>query len=361
MDDNGSDSECSSLGLTSLDFTGVDWDDDTGASAGAEFCLTEEELRALEIEKRLLVAAKADDSESMEEAKNACSIPVSVQFQRLQHLAELVTAGKYVNALKSSSAKWLLAHDDDDDDDDDDDKKRSDIKNHYFWDRVQRKLTKIRTASECIEAEIIAIAAFNLFLQLNYTGPSMNDIKSSCVGDDKESLSLEGINPHACFTKYLQSSSDKKIHEENKTITSKRDTKYHNTVLSELAVDGMWPCNVVEAPYLLLLARSIFSHLVPLRTKTISLPRSWMMNNDEYLETIEPPDFLEIASKLIAAPMWSARATVAHGRLLLGDEPSQKLWEEVEAIFTRICLENEKCLVHNQQFKATGKDNEIHT
>jgi hypothetical protein len=39
------------------------------------------------------------------------------------------------------------------------------------------------------------------------------------------------------------------------------DTRYHNAVLSELAVDGMWPCQVAEAPYLLLLAHCILATL----------------------------------------------------------------------------------------------------
>lgn len=348
--ENDDDSKSSSFEFAALDLTGVEFGVD-----GVTFLLSEEDSGALEIEKRMLV--KVGESNSLdglnyqstkEPNSDTGSTSSSAQWQRLFHLAELVTDGKYANALKSPSAQWLLASDNDDDNDNDDD-------DDYFWNRVQRKLMKIQTVSECVEAEIVAVAAFNLFLQLNYTGPSLDDNKIN-DDDDKESFSLEGINPHVCFSNYLQSSSGKTFDETNHSITAKRDTKYHNTVLSELSVDGMLPCSVVEGPYLLLLARSILSNLVSVTAKSISLPKSWMASNDG--STNLPPKFLQITSKLVAASMWSARATVAHERLLIGDEPSDTLWKEVQAIFERRCLvdfnnQDEEYHIDSQKFKAT--------
>jgi hypothetical protein len=345
------DSKSTSFQFAPLDLTAVDFDGD-----GVAFLLSEEDSGALEIEKRMLVKVGELNSldglnypSTKKPNSDTGSTSSSAQWQRLFHLAELVTDGKYVNALNSPSAKWLLAVDDGDDNDRDDDD------NNYFWNRVQRKLMKIQTVSECVEAEIVAVAAFNLFLQLNYTGPSLDDNKINDV-DDKESFSLEGINPHVCFSNYLQSSSGKSFDETNHSITAKRDTKYHNTVLSELSVDGMLPCSVVECPYLLLLARSILSNLVSVTAKSISLPKSWMTSNDE--STNLPPKFLQITSKLVAASMWSARAAVAHERLLIGDEPSDTLWKEVQAIFERRCLvdfnnQDEEYHIDSQKFKAT--------
>jgi len=357
-DDDDNDDDC--FGFASLDLTGVDFDekdsnDNDVNGDSVEFFLSEEDLGALEIESRILMAV--DPSTKELDSDPVCTSS-STQWQRLFHVAKLVTDGKYVDALKSPSAKWLLVTVDNEvDDDDDDDSKVCDKKNNYFWNRLQRKLMKVQNVSECVEAEIIAIAAFNLFLQLNYTGPSLDDIKTETVGDE-ESFPLEGINPHVCFANYLQSSSGKKLDKASHSITAKRDTKYHNTVLSELAVDGMWPYNVTEAPYFLLLARSILSNLVSVKTRKISLPKNWMTSNDESREANLPPEFSNITSRLVAAPMWSARATVAHERLLLGDEPSHRLWEEVEAIFEKRCLvdfnnQDEKCHNYTKNFKAT--------
>ena len=129
-------------------------------------------------------------------------------------------------------------------------------------------------------------------------------------------------------------------------ITVQRDTRYHNSVLEELAVDGMWPCQVAEAPYLLLLARYILA--------TLSDPtrEGWIGTNkdkDKDAWTMLP-DFCIMASKLPMASIWSARAAVAHERLLLSREPTAALWEEVESTFPK-CIHSFQ--EQNKQLRAT--------
>uniref|UniRef100_A0A7S4AXG8 TPR-like protein n=1 Tax=Pseudo-nitzschia australis TaxID=44445 RepID=A0A7S4AXG8_9STRA len=362
--DSDGDSECSGFGFAALDFTGVNFDEGDGNDADESDALklSEEDALSLKLEKGLLMTGDYtsleniihSSTEANEEGKTTDPSSSSAQWKRLRNLTELVIDGRYIVALKSPSSQWLLEVEDDCT------KNCDDNYDHYFWDRVQQKLLKLQTVSECVEAEIVGIAAFNLFLQLNYTGPSLDDMDVN-EDDHKESASLEGINPHACFASYLQSTKE----EEEKTslsITNKRDTTYHNSVLSELTVDGMWPCQVAEVPYLLLLARSIFSNLVPVSTDSISLPKSWMANDtgshkSMFSASNFPPVFVSITSKLIAAPLWSARATVAHERLLLGIEPSERLWNEIEAVFDRRCLvdfdvEDEEDSTDNKQLKA---------
>jgi tetratricopeptide (TPR) repeat protein len=367
--DSDDDSDCSGFGFPTLDLTGVNFDDQNSDDTNddeAAIQLSEEDFGALELERMMLVTGNSASLENLlhsstgadEEGQNSDSSS-SAQWKRLLHLAEMVNEGKYINALKSPSAELLFRTDADDD------KKGGNNFDNYFWNRVQQKMQKLQTVSECVEAELVGIAAFNLFLQLNYTGPSLDDMQINHV-DDKQSTSLDGINPHVCFASYLQSS-DERLENTNRSITTRKDIIYHNAVLSELAIDGIWPCQIAEAPYLLLLARSIFSNLVSITTESISLPKSWMTSDTRSHKTMFRPTnlpslFVSITSKLIAAPLWSARAAVAHERLLLGNEPSERLWTEVEAIFDRRCLvdfdvdfdiKDKDSSIDSQKLKAT--------
>jgi hypothetical protein len=191
---------------------------------------------------------------------------------------------------------------------------------------------KIHTLGECVEVEFLAISALNLFLQLNYTGPLL---------EHNDSL-LELVNPHECFADQLHAISSTTDQEKSSSLTAKRDTKYHNSVLGELAVDGVWPCSISNGPYLLLLARCLLSTL----SNPMATNKGWMMHmpsdqdhengNDIYSKLsvcVCPP-----ATQLQAVHLWSARAAVAHERLLLVDEPTLTLWQEVESTFNK-CLE----------------------
>ena len=347
--DSDDDSECSGFGFANLDLTGVNFDEEKCGDDEDEENSTKlsgEDLRALELERILLLA---DDSDSLKNllhtSTNKDDSPASSQWERLSNIAQMVNEGKYVDALKSQSAQILLESDSEGDE------TSGDVQQNHFWNRVQQRLLKLKTVSECVEAEVIGIAAFNLFLQLNYTGPSLDD----------QGTSLDGINPHASFASYLNPSSEQSDNEAN-GITTRKDANYHNTVLSELAVDGTWPCQVAEAPYLLLLARSIFSNLVSITTDSISLPKSWMTSDtgshkSMFKATKLPLSFVALTSKLNAVSLWCARAIVAHERLLLGNEPSERLWIEVETVFDKRCIadfdpNDEDSSVESRKLKA---------
>lgn len=138
---------------------------------------------------------------------------------------------------------------------------------------------------DCLRMELLGIASLNLFLQNNYTGPA------------KEDDFLVGINPHPVFADKL---CDK------------------NAILAELAVDGHWPCPICQHPYFLLLARTIFSTLIGCA--------EWMGKNDSN----------PIVVGHSSAYRWSARAALAHQRLLQSSTPPITLWKEVEQTFDTI-------------------------
>jgi len=230
---------------------------------------------------------------------------------RLLNLGKLLASGRYADAL------------------------RGEVAQDFFQGIVdeattvgsirQQVISKGNSIPSCLEMELLGVAALNLFLQSNYTGPTVED-------DDANALS--NINPHSCFASLLISSvesKDREAEEEKKeSVTTKRNVKYQNAVLSELAVAGEWPCQVCNLPYFLLVARSILSTLAdPARATWMNLDST---GDNEGLKTASKT-FLRCASKLTAAPLWNARAAVAHERLLQAQEPSVELWDEVNVAF----------------------------
>jgi hypothetical protein len=108
---------------------------------------------------------------------------------------------------------------------------------------------KIQNLSVCVRVESQAVAAFNLFLQLNCAGPLSDD----------DTLPLQLVNPHAsCFADQLHavSASDQ---ERSLSLVAKQDTSCHNSILSEPAVDGVQPRQALNAPCLVFLARCLLS------------------------------------------------------------------------------------------------------
>lgn len=318
--DTDSDSD---VGFPDVNLSGVDFDVQEDViekgqeqTSGLHYsCDSELDLFALELELNTVAnqwkvrtpsSSTQTNGETIEEQKQE-HIPEGAQ--RLSTIATLISNGRYIEALKGDFAMSLFGGD------------PLDVVDEFStWQGVRMQLLqKIRTLSECVEAELVGIAAFNLFLQLNYTGPTF-DMKS------KQAVEAAEVNPHKMFRKLLDV--DNEANEQlSNTISAKRHTRYHNTVLSELACDGQWPFPVVEAPYMLLLARCIFSILAN-PTKGY-----WADKNDPSSNTTEL--FETLSSKLSVVCVWHARATVAHERLLLTQEPTNTLWEEVEATFPR--------------------------
>lgn len=288
-----SDSDCGSdLDFANLDLTGVDFD-----QSDENYSLNSQDSLALEIERQYLEAGCV---ENLDAFKKLVEVE---EAQRLCQIVKSVTNGRFADALKGETSEWFFG------------KQIVESNKASFRNMIRRMLSQIRTVSECVEAEFLAIAAFNLFLQLNYTGP---------VVEHKDHL--QGINPHKCFADYLSFSSTD-IVEKSETITAKRDTKYHNAVLAELAVEGVWPCQVAEAPYLLLLSRYILTEL------SGHTNNCWMNEESNLFPT--PTNFSTMSSNLLATSLWSARTVIAHERLLLSREPTTILWEEAQCVFAK--------------------------
>jgi len=289
MDISDSDSD-DGLGFSNLDLSGVNFDgpDQVDQSLG------EIDRYALRLELDTVSSQWAEDRLDEDTINQR-----PANLNRLAETASLLSKGQYVDVLKGEFASHLFGE------------MVASWENLSFLNTVRMCLaSKCTTVSDCVEAEMVGIAAFNLFQQLNYTGPTLHE-------------KLEGINPHALFTQILNADQDDAS---EKTFTMKRHTRYHNMVLSELACDGQWPCQVVEAPYLLLLARCIFL--------TLSVPNHIGWVGAQVGETIEVDEgFMHLISSLVAVSTWSSRATVAHERLLLTQEPTGSLWKEIEIIF----------------------------
>ena len=219
----------------------------------------------------------------------------------LAEISSQLTEGKYADILRGEFASKLFGQSPDDGD-------------LSFWNMVRGRLAlNCQSVLDCVQAEMVGIAAFNIFQQVNYTGPTL----------DVQTLAAD-VNPHKCFREKVKAiDQDDAV---SQTLTEKRHTHYHNSVLAELACDGQWPCQVVDGPYFLLLARCIFLTLAD------SSRTGWMgVHSGDSISMDE--SFVSLASHLSAASIWSARACVAHERLVLSQEPTPTLWKEAESIF----------------------------
>ena len=270
----------------------------------------------------------------------------------------------------------------------------------------QRIFTYCHTVTQCIQLELLAVASFQLFLQFNYTGPTFDhgvDFQTGKVNsklqqwllqgekfeeEDKEEeiisiqSRLERIYPHSIIYKVLDLSEThaQKVQEisSSNTITTNAGTmeknevidmnipppllsqhptfvykgnpSFQNAILSELAVEGEWPCPVCRVPYFLLLARVILQTLADPNRPTWSLyyyhhpsPCGMITTSKDIIIQIQkdmidryiPPSstFVTMTQFLMGPRLWNARTVVAHTRLLQGDEAPYILWEEVQDMF----------------------------
>jgi len=232
------------------------------------------------------------------------------QERRVGTLARLLAAGEYVEALSSSdTARDLFrvvppgfssSH-------------RTE-ENLAVRQYIRERVVEMGQVSvlACLELELVGIAALNLFLQCNYTGPTLDPSEYNGI-----------INPHPCFVATLQSARNSETKE-----TEEVDHVYKNAVLAELSVEGTWPCPVCHFPYSLLVARAILS--------TLAGAPDWGAHDDGEESTAAEKinrDFKNKTSQLHGLSLWSARAAIAHERLLQAREPTITLWNEVEAAF----------------------------
>lgn len=278
--DSASDSDCD-LEFATLDLSGVEF----SVSATP---LGDDDRIALRFESLVSNGIELS-SEDEEKAKE-----FTVGDYDVFRIVRLLEGGQYLEVLKGDTSLWLLAP------------TAGQVGLDDVWSRIRTNLSKITTTMQCVEAELFAIAALNLFMQLNYTGPMFEDVSI-----------LEAVNPHShveiCFKKgdAAEQNSDR--------------SSYENSVLSELTVDGLWPCQVAKVPYLLLIARCVLV--------TLSNPqrKHWSHNKNSTEEF--PERFCKAISHLTSSSIWSARAAVAHERLLMSGEPTATIWTEVEETF----------------------------
>mmetsp|Transcript_26509 Transcript_26509/g.50273 ORF Transcript_26509/g.50273 Transcript_26509/m.50273 type:complete len:1111 (+) Transcript_26509:114-3446(+) len=338
-----------------------------------ELDLTEVDKKILAIEKDQLLPFSGKmtfDASSIGEDND--------EVNELKELFSLLENGHYADILRSHVALGLFGSD-----------LKDDASELTMIEQMKRNVleyfsTETHSNSQiirCAELEIIGIASLNLFLQLNYTGPSMDRGMKPEEGKEDQHP-LDGINPHGMF-RALDSDANTKSQGSTKTgvsvstplssisediagtsntqkdagIHSLKETNttdaFHNAVLSELAVDGEWPFQVCIAPYFLLLSRAILSvlaeptrpfrfwsekeNLSNIKDAAIADPASLGINS------VGGANFAAGAKLLSGASLWNARAIVAHRRLIStkrDDDDGQTcptLWNEAEAMFSR-CL-----------------------
>lgn len=346
--DDDDDSDCA-MAFLSLNLTGVDFDNNTVDHSNKDNVKDNDDTTTtalLDLEYRIMLdGGKTLRSDSGEHEDNDSVLSlIGNEYPHLVELANMIASGRYVDALKSPSADWLLKDHDDEDVNKDPEAAQNKFQSAVY-NQLQSKLSsRIKTLANAVEAELVGVAAFNLFLQLNYTGPVIEDADEV----------LCKINPHPCFENHLQASREDRKQQQN-TITARRATKYHNSVLSELVVDGQWPCQVSEVPYLLLLSRCIFSALV--YASSSSNNTSWLAADDVGCENSvrrrgqAPEIFVEVTRRLSVVHLWHARAIVAHERLLMASEPSERLWKEAQMAFD-CCLQKDNLVKKSSQLCA---------
>jgi tetratricopeptide (TPR) repeat protein len=223
---------------------------------------------------------------------------------------------------------------------------------HYLRERVVEIGSE--SIASCAALELIGIAAFNLYLQSNYTGPSLQEDQ------------LHDVNPHPDLGSLFVPGLECDYVQVDTTVTttplSKGNNSMQNAILAELVVDGEWPCPICHTPYFLLVARIILSTLAQTDSHKIG-PNTeltdstgmhdWLCNRDS-MPAAAPPSiaatsFRAYSARLQGVYVWSARACVAHERLLQARRPTETLWTEAQRLF-EIC----RASVASDDYTATS-------
>ena len=277
------------VAFASIDFAGVNFD-----AVEAEGALSESDAKALSLEPLVVFSEYPTLKDDGDEGS------------MLGSLYKLLSTGQYIHALSSPTAQEFFNGIIHDSSNNDGDKNKQTTMSSLLRSRV---LNYADTIESSMVVELLAVAALNLFLQLNYTGPSLEKSHvDPAMSDNDEEDPLATVNPHSCFASFCGNTDD--LQTQTTTSTSSRDNVFHNNVLSELAVDGEWPCQVCQAPYFLLLGRCLFSAL-------------------------SSGDDVEATRHLQAVHLWNARATIAHARLLqTSGDTNTTLWNEAKQSFS---------------------------
>ena len=327
----------SAVAFASMDFSGVNFDSqpDDEKNVSSQLDSSDSEL-VLEWERSI---AFHEFSQFEADGKDESSTPLP--GARIRRLGALLAQGRYADILRDAVAQEFFA--DGDEEMESTDKVANSIRRRVFAKAAD-------SIESCIEIQLLGVASLQLFMQSNYTGPTLDTGE-----EDSDIDKLRGINPHHCFLEKLSAEpgdgqsravgvEDSKESEKSLTNT-KRHTQFQNAVLAELAVDGEWPCQVCSTPYFLLVARSILLALADPTRSDWTTPEGSVVNSDE--SCIQPPPaMVAYAERLLGAQIWCGRAIVAHERLLQARAPSRTLWVQAESVFSRaikaFCEEDEE-------------------
>lgn len=348
---NGSDSDSEDVAFANMDFGGVNFDVD----GDEEDILSPEAKAALSIEERVLF----QESPRQEENERAS--------QLLQLESDLST-GKYLQALKEFPS---IPGPSTPTPECENSPSISDVVRQCVVEYTQGD----NSVEKCIELELQAVSALNLFLQLNYTGPTLEQIAQQQDGTHETGVQdpvqqlWQGSKSsfHVYLFQLLQerSSTQNEATDRSKSASSNQQGNegVQNAILSELAVDGEWPCPVCHGVYFLWLARCVLHALALPGLPNWQTSRSGEKNASSGATSIPPrevqacpPYFDSTVSQLKCVSLWNARAAVAHERLLQSKYPTVTLWEEVKQSFL-VALETFCLPIDDDQTKvATTKE-----
>ncbi len=309
--EKNTDSDDEAVCFATMDFTGVNFDDDgTALDASTPFLPSnlDEILAMFGTDLSIL------DDKSI------------VPSSWITPAMKWILTGDYerVLAMNIPSIMKFMKKDDQDDDENG---------NVSFYERVSNaiRLKLLASASDeelllrdIIDVLLCGIASFNLFLQCNYTGPAIG--KGELL--DMEQLFEFHVNPFA-----------------------------------ELSADGELCCSIVECPMMLLFARVVFhtlatpnrmdwSHSIQIRDgddtrRNGALTEEDLTNNSSSLSScISMGAHIEnIINSMCCVKVWNARAATAQQRLLHVRtlEPCPTLWNETKQLYDSIFELIENC------------------
>jgi len=352
--------------------------------------LNDVDKKLLAIEKDILLPRSEKDTTATLKDYNDDNVE---QVRQVKQLIDLLENGKYAEILQSEVAMNIFGSIGS--------SNNEDVEQYSMIEQIKIAILKqfsiddSNIVKKCIELQVIGIASLNLFLQLNYTGPSLDrglkpeeEVEDNDVEEGMRRLHpLDGINPHKMFDSLASRKDDTtsitasttllvspsatltSISEDGASTTNDETTPtshvvhslketnttndFHNTVLSELTTDGEWPYQVCIAPYFLLLGRCILSLLAePTRPFRIWSTLTDDDSGDDKSGSVEVENTIGIsedcgstfvtgAQSLSTVKLWNARAVVAHRRLIStrhDDDDEQAcptLWNEAKTMFSR--------------------------
>jgi tetratricopeptide (TPR) repeat protein len=346
------------IAFSTLDFTGVNFDEvrDGTSQVVQESCEVIELLQKLE--RRLLVDNAHNNTNGSTGKDVAFEDDVGQIIDQLERLGVgeerlgkikdvclLLAAGEYSEILRCGSLSTILSGASESC------ASNGKVDGANLREEIYKNVASFCGDSvlACIEVEVIGVAALNLYLQLNYTGPSI------------EASKLSNINPHPQVKDLLsgnnKESTDDGGHSEDEEKKQNLDNgedclAISNRILMELSVDGDLPCSVSQGHYFLFLARTILHSITDLAhldwthavvagesieaksatnaeaIHSLAVSRSTARQRQKS-QTAASDSMSACSENLLFAKLWATRATVAHQRLLLNSEPSETLWLEV--------------------------------